>query len=142
MAMTDSAVSVCFVVTVDGEDLGFFTSCEGLACEVTIETREEGGNNAYIYQLPGRLKYPNVKFSRPINSDSAKVAKWIASMGTEIKRHTATIEAMTADGTVVCKWNLDQVIPVKWTGPSFSLDSPKAATETVELAYHGFVAGG
>lgn len=48
---------------------------------------------------------------------------------------------MTADGTVVCSWGLDQVIPVKWTGPSFGVDSAKVATESLELAHHGFLAG-
>ncbi|MDP9074941.1 MAG: phage tail protein [Actinomycetota bacterium] len=139
--MSDPAVSVCFVVSVDGQELGNFTSCEGLACEITIETREEGGNNGFIYQLPGRMKYTNVKFSRPINADSSKVASWMTSMVTDIKRHTATIEAMTADGDVVCKWDLDMVIPVKWQGPQFNVDSPKVAMETIELAYHGFVQG-
>jgi phage tail-like protein len=142
MSMSDPAVSVCFVVKVDGKELGNFTSCEGLGCEITIETREEGGENGFIHQLPGRMKYTNVKFTRPINADSSKVASWMSSMVTDIKRHTATIEARTADGETVCKWNLDKVIPVKWLGPQFNVDTPKVAMETVELAYHGFVPGG
>jgi hypothetical protein len=31
------------------------------------------------------------------------------------------------------------VIPVRWSGPQLSLDSPKVATETLELAHHGFL---
>jgi phage tail-like protein len=139
--MTDPAVSVCFLVQVDGKPLGTFTSCEGLGCEVTIETREEGGNNAFVYQLPGRMKYSNIKFTRPINSESGKVADWMKKMVTDIKRHTAVIEARTADGKAVCKWNLDNVIPIRWQGPQFSVDSPKVATETIELAHHGFLPG-
>ena len=27
---------------------------------------------------------------------------------------------------------------VRWSGPSLNLDSPKVATETVEIAHHGF----
>jgi len=141
MSMTDPAITVCFTVTVDGIDLGTFTTCDGLGCEVTLEAREEGGNNGFIYQLPGRMKFTNVKLTRPVNSDSAQIASWMSSMVGSIQRRTAQIQAMTADGTVVCSWGLDQVIPVKWTGPSFGVDSAKVATESLELAHHGFLAG-
>ena len=55
-----------------------------------------------------------------------------------VKRRTATIQVMSGDGTVVATWELDGVVPVRWSGPSLNLDSPKVATETVEIAHHGF----
>jgi phage tail-like protein len=140
MTVTDPAVAVCFSVTIDGIDLGSFTACEGLGCEVAVETHEEGGNNGFVYQLPGRLKFTNVKFTRPVNEDSRKVAIWLASMATGPVRHTATIGAMRLDGTMVCNWQLHEVILVRWTGPQFGVDGLKVATETVELAHHGFLA--
>ena len=135
---SDPGLSVCFAVKIDDNDLGTFNSCEGLGCEVVIEQREEGGNNAFIWQLPSRLKYTNVKLSRPLGKDTAKVAKWFASMTSGVKRRTATIQVMSGDGTVVATWELDGVVPVRWSGPSLNLDSPKVATETVEIAHHGF----
>jgi phage tail-like protein len=45
---------------------------------------------------------------------------------------------MSGDGKVVATWELDGVVPVRWSGPSLNLDSPKVATETVEIAHHGF----
>jgi phage tail-like protein len=47
---------------------------------------------------------------------------------------------MTVDGTVVAEWNLLSVVPVRWTGPSLNTESPKVATETIEIAHHGFTA--
>lgn len=76
----DPAVSVCFKVEIDACPLGTFTACEGIGVEVTMEQREEGGNNAFIHQLPGRMKYTNVKLTRPVNADTAKVAAWFAKM--------------------------------------------------------------
>lgn len=134
----DPGLSVCFAVNIDGNDLGTFNSCEGLGCEVVIEQREEGGNNAFVWQLPSRLKYTNVKFTRPLGADTAKVAKWFASMTAGVQRRTATIQVMSGDGKVVATWELDGVVPVRWSGPSLNLDSPKVATETVEIAHHGF----
>jgi phage tail-like protein len=135
----EPGLSICFAVKIDDEDLGIFNSCEGLGCEVTIEQREEGGNNGFIWQLPTRLKYTNVKFTRPIGADTAKVANWFASMTSGVRRRTATIQVMSANGTVVASWSLHGVVPVKWTGPSLNFDSPKVATETVEIAHHGFL---
>jgi phage tail-like protein len=67
---------------------------------------------------------------------------WLSSMTTGVTVRTASISAMTADGKVIAKWSLMGVIPVRWTGPSLNLDSPKVATETLEIAHHGFGPGG
>lgn len=138
----DTAVSVRFVVRLDDVNLGAFCSCEGLGAEVVMETREEGGNNGLVWQLPTRLKYPNVKLSRPLGKETEQIAKWFASMASGYKRRTATIEAMTADGTSVAQWGLLDVVPVRWTGPSPKADRPEVLTETVEIAHHGFIPSG
>jgi phage tail-like protein len=135
----DPAVSVCFAVSIDDKDLGTFNSVEGLGIEVVLEQREEGGNNGFVWQLPTRLKYPNVKLSRPLGPDTMKFARWFSSMTGGVTRRTATIVAMTADDQVVARWGLADVVPVRWSGPSLHLDSPKVATETIEIAHHGFL---
>jgi phage tail-like protein len=139
----DPAVSVCFALSVGAEDskLGVFNTCEGLGLEVVIEQREEGGNNGFVWQLPTRIKYPNIKLSRAVGKDSAKLTAWLCSFANGVDRQTATISAMTLDERVVATWTLDGVIPVRWSGPSFNPDSPKVAIETVELAHHGFLPG-
>ena len=140
---SDPALSVCFSVTIDQHDLGAFMTCEGLAVEVTVEQREEGGNNLYVHQLPGRIKYTNVKFTRPVNAESAKVRDWLASMSSAASpappprswRSPPTARRWPAGASPACS-------RCKWQGPSFSLDSPKVATETLELAHHGFLSSG
>jgi phage tail-like protein len=134
----DTAVSVCYVVKLDGEDLGTFASCEGLGCEVVMETREEGGNNGMVWQLPTRLKYPNIKLTRNLGRDTEKIAKWFAGMATGYQRRTGTVEAMRADGSLIATWELREVVPVRWSGPSLSPDQSKVVTETIEIAHHGF----
>ena len=135
----DPAVTVCFAVSIDDDSLGTFNSCEGLGIEVVLESREEGGNNGMVWQLPSRLKYPNIKLSRPLGKDTTKIAQWFTSMINGVQPKTATISAMRLDGSVVARWGLLGVVPVKWTGPSLNLDSPKVATETIEIAHHGFL---
>jgi phage tail-like protein len=142
MVSTEEAVAVCFVVKLDDQNLGAFSSCDGLGCEFVMEQREEGGNNGMVWQLPTRLKYSNVKLSRPVTKDSAKITQWFASMAGGIKRKTATIEARTLEGTVIASWSLEGAVPVRWSGPQLSAESPKVATETLELAHHGFLSPG
>ena len=101
MTAPEEAVAVCFSVQVDKDDLGSFNSCEGLGCEFVIEQREEGGNNGMVWQLPTRIKYPNVKLTRPVTRDSQKITKWIAGMASGVKRRTAVIEAKTLEGKTI-----------------------------------------
>ncbi len=144
MADTDPATTVYFTVTVDDIELGTFNTCEGLGVEVVLETREEGGNNTFVWQLPSRLKYPNVKLSRPLTKETEKVAQWFISMTTGVTRKTAQIVALAPEGQVIARWGLADVVPVRWSGPSFNPDSAKVAIETIEIAHHGFteVSGG
>ncbi|MGW6281609.1 phage tail protein [Kribbella sp. NPDC055071] len=133
------AVGVRFMVQVDEVDLGAFTSCEGLGVEVVIEQRSEGGNNGYVVQIPSRLKYPNIKLTRPLTKETERVARWISGLAAGVKRRTGQITAMTTDGTVVARWGLIDVVPVRWTGPSFTKGPADVLTETIEIAHHGFI---
>ena len=144
LADVDTAVSVRYVVKLDGQELGAFSTCEGLGVEVVMETREEGGNNSSVWQLPTRLKYPNIKLSRPLGKDTEKIAAWFVEMTKTYKRRTATIKATAAGdpSQVVAEWHLNDVVPVRWTGPSINADQPKILTETVEIAHHGFLPAG
>jgi phage tail-like protein len=138
----DIALSIYFIVTIDDKELGAWNSCEGLGAEVVIEQREEGGNNGFVWQLPTRIKYPNIKLTRPLTSDTTKVAKWLAdSTGGKPTARTGTgsILALTSESKEIASWGLLDVVPVRWTGPSFNPDSPKVATETLEIAHHGFI---
>ena len=135
----DPAVAYMFKVKIDGQPLGLWNSFEGLGMETTVETREDGGNNAFFHQLPGRLKYTNIKISRPVGRDSGLVAKWLSGMVDVVERTTAEITALGPDNHEIVSWSLMGVVPVKWSGPGFNVDSPKVALETLELAYHGFL---
>jgi phage tail-like protein len=138
MASDDIQVGVCFAVKIDDNKIGVFSTCEGLGVEVVMEQREEGGNNTMIWQLPTRMKYTNIKLSRPIGKDSHQLIDWITKALQGAERSTAVIEAKSVDGNTLATWSLSGVVPVRWTGPSLNLDSPKVFTETLEIAHHGF----
>lgn len=128
---------VYFSLQIDQVDLGAFITCDGLGMEMAIEAHEEGGSGAFVRQLPGPFRYPHLKLSRPVNADTKKVLAWLNAMATQAKRTNAQIKALAPDGTTVFTWTLSGVLPAKWDGPSFDVESPKVATETLELAYEG-----
>jgi phage tail-like protein len=136
------AQSLRFRVKIDGHgDLGNWSKCDGLSVEFDVIEYKEGGENAFIHRIPGRAKYQNVKLTRPVNKDSRKVANWMATLKVAVKRQTAEISALDTEGHPIATWNLEGVFPVKWNGPSLDIGANQAATETLELAHNGFLAG-
>lgn len=138
----DPAVSIRFHLKVDQLAIGWWNSFEGLGMETAVMQLEEGGNNAFVHQLPTRLKYSNIKLSRPINEDSHKVATWFMDIAKVVKRgHNASIKAVDGSNKTIAEWHLVDVVPVRWTGPTFNVETPKMAMETLEMAFHGFLSG-
>src|SRR4051794_23946197 len=124
----DPATGMRFEVTVDGVEVGSFTACEGLGAEYEVFEYMEGGENGYVHRLPGRLKYTPVKLTRPIDAHSGPAGKglaaWFSQMKSDAKRKrtTASITALDAGGKQIAQWNLVDVYPSRWTGPSLSAD--------------------
>ncbi|KAF4410878.1 MULTISPECIES: phage tail protein [Streptomyces] len=138
MSDLDPGSSVFFTLTIDGEDLGAFNGCEGLGSTVEIEERQAGGQNDFVWKLPTRITYSSIRLTRPLTSDTARVAAWISSISEGIVRPTAQISALRADGSLVARWGLLDVLPVSWQGPSLDPANAAVATETLEIAHHGF----
>ncbi|HET9847370.1 MAG TPA: phage tail protein [Candidatus Dormibacteraeota bacterium] len=134
--------SLRFRVRIDGgHDLGAWAKCDGLSVEYEVKEYPEGGENGYVHKIPGRAKYQNIKLTRAVNKDSAKVSAWLTSIQAVVKRQTAEIAAVDAKGQTIATWSLQGVYPAKWTGPSFDAGSSQIATETLELVHNGFLGG-
>jgi phage tail-like protein len=138
MSSQDPGSTIWFSLSIDGESLGYFNGCEGLASHVEVEQRQEGGNNGFVWQLPTRVTFSTIRLTRPLTKETRKVAKWISSVQTGVKRPTAHIAALRADGSEVARWGLIDVLPVSWTGPSLDPANPAVATEVLEITHHGF----
>jgi phage tail-like protein len=133
------AVNSRFSLDIDGHDLGCFSTLEGLAVQVEVSEYTEGGNPYYVHQIPGQFRYNNVILSRPIDQNTAQVMDWLKTMADGMKRGHAAISALDPAGHVVVTWSLQGVIPVRWVGPHLDVENGLHATETLELAHHGFL---
>jgi phage tail-like protein len=141
-----------FTVTVDGIDLGGWSSCKGLGVQFEHEEIEVGSNYEYNVLLPKRLKYNTITLQRAMNSeDSARVQTWLRHVkddwysgetGEEFTGSTARITLLDAHNDPdrpVASWSLRGVFPKAWKGPDMDASSSQVALESLELAHHGFL---
>jgi phage tail-like protein len=141
MPITEPANTLRFNVVVDGLDLGAFTALDGLTAEYEVRTYQEGGENGFVHQLPGRLKFGNIKLTRPVDVETKALGAWfgLLAKGVSTRRHTATVVAFNDNGEPVAEWTFVGVWPVRYTGPSFSTENARVATETFEFAHTGLL---
>lgn len=141
--MSEPGLVHCFSVTVDVQeggqtDLGSFTRCTGLGMSCDAVAYQEGGENGFVHQLPGQVKFGPVSLTRPLDGSSAAVAAWLGRLSTQPKRTTARIAALDSAGSEVAAWSLIGVWPKEWSGPSFQSDGNGVATESLTLLHEGF----
>jgi phage tail-like protein len=140
MPPADPGLGLRFKVTIDGHvELGNWQKCDGLTVEYDVHEYQEGGQNGYVHRLPGRAKYQSIKLTRLVDGSSMAVAIWLASVQARIVRGTARIAVLDPAGSTVAEWNLIDVFPMRWTGPSLDVGGNQVATETLELAHNGFL---
>jgi phage tail-like protein len=130
-----------FAVNIDGVTAGWFTECGGLMVERTVYPYEEGGLNAYVHQLPNRIKHTNITLKRGIADET--LWKWFAGerdvglYEAKVAYHDVTIVLYNVDRTEAKRWNVSRAYPVKWTGPDLKAEGNQVAIETLELVHHG-----
>ncbi|MFI9626657.1 phage tail protein [Streptomyces sp. NPDC052042] len=137
--MTDNifATSVFFKLVIGGDDLGAFHTCSGLGAEVELEQYAEGGNNGFTWHLPGRITWTNITLTRPVTTDTLKIARWLNDTIQRVERKDGEIVALRPDLSRIISWQVQGIVPVRWQGPSFDPASSQPAIETLEIAHEG-----
>ena len=135
----DPLAELAFLIAIQGREIGRFAQCTGLGVEYDVLEYAEGGNNEYVHQLRGRVRYPNVVLGRGI-TDEDTLLSWLFTSEKPSQRPTVTITINDPTGTPVRHFALAEALPVRWTGPSANMNSSDgAATESLEISHAGFV---
>lgn len=133
------ALSHLFHVTLDWADIGLWTECSGLEVSYEVEDYVEGGQNFFVHKLPGRMNFTPITLKRPLDKDSGKLRKYVASVIIgSAARSTASITVYDADLEAVMSWNFIDVVPKSWKGPTFNVAEEKVALEEFVFEHHGF----
>lgn len=126
-----------FVVKVPGIDtIGMFTSCSGLELRVDVLEYAEGGNNEFVHQLPGQVRYPNLVLTSGLTNDDA-LFKWFHATRTNAELKELIVTFQTHTHLPVRVFTFVNAFPVRWTGPTSKAGSSTVALETLEIAHGG-----
>jgi phage tail-like protein len=136
--MGNAAQQNRFKVMIDNCPLGSFSKCEGLKATYGVKTYEEGGQNGFVHQLPGRLSYENITLVRAVSDESLGLATWFSSYQAMVKRSTGRITVMDSAGNEVVTWNLMGVFPVSWSAGGADAAGSGVLIETLVVAHQGF----
>ncbi len=122
---------------VAGGQIGWFTECSGIVVEWDVFTYEEGGLNDHAHKFRGRAKHQNLVLKRGVTYED-NLLKWFLQCQDHAERKDISVQLLGPDGKTVRSWQFLAAFPVKWQGPGLNAGSANAATETLEIAHHGF----
>lgn len=125
------------VVVQPNLEIGEFRECTGLSVEREILEYSEGGNNDFVYKLPGRLKFPNLVLKRGTTAQKDLLTWFMEVRAPSPKLRSVTVTLVTPTGEDAQVWAFENAYPVKWAGPNLNAGSDTAATETLEIAHGG-----
>jgi phage tail-like protein len=134
----DPMGELSFQIEIQGREIGRFAQCSGLGVEYDVLEYAEGGNNEYVHQLRGRVRYPNVVLGRGITHED-ELLRWLFTAEAPDQRPTVTITMNDPTGSPIRHFALAAALPVRWTGPSAQSGSAGTATESLEISHAGFV---
>jgi phage tail-like protein len=128
-----------FMLEVEDAVVGYFTECTGLQAEYETYPYAEGGQNMFVHQLRGRLKYSNLVLKRGITSSRAML-DWFQQNKERPNRGGITIKLLDRDLAVIQTWAFSCAVPVKYVGPTTTVEGGMAI-ETLEIAHEGLTPG-
>jgi phage tail-like protein len=129
-------ISIFVVKVPDIDTIGMFTRCSGLELQVEVLEYAEGGNNEFLHQLPGQIRYPNLVLTRGLTNEDA-VFKWFNATRSKAELKEVTITFQTHKQQPIRTFTFADAFPVRWSGPTAEAGTSTIALETLEIAHGG-----
>ena len=130
-----------FYVFIDDKEQAIFTEVSGLEVQMEVQEYAEGGNNAFVHQLPGRTKIGRLTLKRGMTFSNDFLLWQMQIASGDIQRRHVSVAIFDLSGTELMRWNFDNAYPVKWSGPALNATGDAVAVETLELAHEGMRLG-
>ena len=129
-----------FNVTTDGDahDLGSWSKVSGLDVSWDIaEYRSGGAANVSRWFFPGNTKYGTVKLSRSSSSETDLVFVWLRHIAETGDSPALVITLFDQAGNAVVRWQLENVLPRKYTVGGLNSEGTDVAIESLVLSHEG-----
>jgi phage tail-like protein len=129
-----------FWVQIEGLVVAGFTEVHGLESSITVEDRVEGGVAGYVHKIIKETTYPNLVLSRGMTEVEALWTWYEKTSRGVIKRKNVTLlllDHFQGQRLPVMWWDVQDALPVKWTGPVFNAGQEQVIVESVELVHRG-----
>jgi phage tail-like protein len=127
--------------------VGAFCDVTGLSGELEVLAYPEGGQNAFVHQLPVRHTWGRLTLKKGVVLDPV-LWDWFEKglNGSLGARRDGSVSLRDADGRLAITWTFRAALAAKWTGPDLSAGGNGAVSiESLELVHQGLrqvVAGG
>ncbi len=128
-----SNASFRFLVDIGGKTQAAFTECVLPTIELETEELKEGGENTQTALLLGKRKAARITLKHGVGS-SDLLTWYLEILSEKFKRRPMTIKMLNAKRTPVMIWDVNNAIPIKWSGPQITSDGNSIAIQTLELA--------
>ncbi|MFD9634239.1 phage tail protein [Streptomyces violascens] len=122
-------------------DIGWFTRCAGLAMSMEVDEVVEGGLNNSPTYLNTRIKYTPLTLSRPVSKDTLRMCKWVQDNLARPDPKPGHISCLDSDDKEVATWDLLDLRPVAWRGPTLDTSASDYAVEEIDFVHSGFYFG-
>jgi phage tail-like protein len=117
---------------------GSFSDVTGLGGELQVVAQPEGGQNAFVHQLPVRHTWGRIVLKKGVLHDSS-LWDWFNEglTGSLGARRDGAVILLDAAGEMALAWEFRAGLATKWTGPDLSGLQGAIALEALEIVHEG-----
>jgi phage tail-like protein len=120
------------------EPAGAFSDVTGLSGELEVLPHPEGGQNAYVHQLPVRHSWGRITLKKGVIRDRSLWTWFEAGLSGSIgARRDGAIILWSLDGEPALSWEFRGGLAAKWIGPDMNARDGSIAIEALEIAHEG-----
>ena len=117
---------------------GAFSDVSGLSGELEVLAHPEGGQNAFVHQLPVRHTWGRLTLKKGVVLDRI-LWDWFDKglSGSLGARRDGSVTLLTPAGQPAITWEFRAGLAAKWTGPDLSAREGAIAIEALEIVHQG-----
>jgi phage tail-like protein len=118
--------------------VGAFSDVTGLSGELEVLAHPEGGQNAFVHQLPVRHTWGRLTLKRGVVLDRL-LWDWFDKglTGSLGARRDGSVTLLGPAGEPSITWEFRAALAVKWTGPDLTAREATVAIEALEVVHQG-----